>query len=111
MYMQMYEELHEMIARELVEERRQDISVCFEVNEQFSALAIEQQAETLDPNNRDCYVCARCKSNVARRIKESRIVCEKPGCVEIDLHYNGFSVEQIMTAVQCIMEDHKKEAI
>lgn len=54
-------------------------------------------------------MCARCKNNVARRIKESKIICEKPGCLEIDLHYNGFSVEQVMIAIQCILEDHKKE--
>lgn len=109
--MEMYQELHEFIAKELMEQRRQDIGANYEINQAFSELAIQQQAETLDPDNRDCYVCARCKNNVARRIKESKIICEKPGCFEIDLHYNGFSVEQVMIAIQCILEDHKKENV
>lgn len=65
----------------------------------------------MDPDNRDSYVCARCKNNVARRIKHSKIICERTGCFEIDLHYDGFSVEQIMITIQCILEEHKKEAL
>jgi len=42
----------------------------------FSELAIEQQAEILDPANNDSAVCGLCKRNVVRRIRGSRIVCE-----------------------------------
>jgi ribosomal protein L37AE/L43A len=77
----------------LLEQRKQDEGYNYEINQAFSELAIQQQAESLDPDNRDCYVCARCKNNVARRIKQSVIVCEKPGCFEIDLRYDGYSVE------------------
>jgi hypothetical protein len=102
-----------MVARELIEARRQDEVACFELDQAFAELAVETQAETYDPDNpnRDCYVCARCKNNTARRIRESRIVCERTGCLDIDLKFNGFSVEQVMLALQQVLEEHKAEAI
>jgi hypothetical protein len=39
-YMEMCQELHEFIAKELMEERRQDIGANYEINQAFSELAI-----------------------------------------------------------------------
>ena len=75
-YEEMSRDINQYLAQQLIEERKQDESADFELNQLFSELAIEQQAETLDPNNKDANVCALCKSNVARRVKQTRIVCE-----------------------------------
>lgn len=76
----------------------------------FSQLAIDVQAETLDPANNDSSVCALCKRNVARRIRGSRIVCELPGCLDIDIYFPHFRVEDVMIKVCRMLEDHKRYA-
>ena len=54
--------------------------------------------ETLDPanSNSNTGVCALCKCNVARRVHGSRIVCEKPGCLDINVLFDDFTVEDLM---------------
>ena len=54
----------------------------------FDALSIEQTAELYDPDNRDSFVCAICKSNVVRRIQGTRMVCELPGCLDVDIRFD-----------------------
>ena len=66
-------------------------------------MAIEQQAETLDPSNHDVAVCSLCKSNAARRVKGTKIHCEMTGCVEIDLKISEFKVEDIMMTLSTVV--------
>ena len=75
-YLEVTQDLNRFLALQLIEDRKQDVSADYELNQMFSEMAIEMQAETLDPNNNESAVCALCKSNVARRIHGSRIACE-----------------------------------
>ena len=49
-----------------------------------------------DPANNDSAVCAICKANVVRRIRETRIVCGLNGCLDMDLRFPKFRVEDVM---------------
>jgi len=40
-YLDMTQEMHDMIARDLLEDRKQDIGASYEINQAFSELAIE----------------------------------------------------------------------
>lgn len=74
----------------------------------FSELAIETQAETLDPANKDSSVCALCKSNVTRRVRGSRIACELTGCLDFDVRFDDFRVEDIMIKICSLVDEHKR---
>ena len=76
----------------------------------FSELAIEQQAEVLDPSNNDSCVCALCKRNVARRVHGTRIVCEMPGCLDINVMFEEFRVEDVMIKLCQILDEHKRHS-
>ena len=73
-------------------------------------MAIDVQAETLDPDNNDSSVCPFCKSNVARRIRGSRIVCELQGCLDIEIYFADFRVEAVMIKVCQMLDEHKRHA-
>ena len=77
------------------------------MNEAFSNLAIEQLAEINDPENKDSCVCARCKNGLVRRIADTKIVCEVPGCLDLDIKYADFKVENIMYKLLQILDEHK----
>ena len=55
-------------------------------------------------------MCALCKSNVARRIRDTRIVCELQGCLDIELRFADFKVEDVMIKVCQLMDEHKQHA-
>ena len=64
----------------------------------------------LDPANNDSCVCAICKSNVARRVQGSRIVCELQGCLDIDVKFEDFRVEDVMIKLCQIVDEHKRHS-
>ena len=64
----------------------------------------------LDPANNDSCVCALCKSNVARRVQGTKIVCEQPGCLEIDVKFEEFRVEDVMIKLCQIVDEHKRHS-
>ena len=108
MYLEVQYELNSMLAQQLVEDHKFDDEADYELNQMFSELAIEQQAETLDPTNNDSGVCPMCKGNVARRVQGSRIVCELQGCLDINCHFDDFRVEEIMIKLNQIVDEHKR---
>ena len=97
-----------MLAQQLIQDSKNDPEADYELNQMFSELAIEQQAEMLDPDNNDSCVCALCKNNVARRIQGTRIVCEMTGCLDIDLRFPDFRVEDVMIKLCQIVDEHKR---
>ena len=99
-----------MLALQLLEERKFDHEADYELNQMFSDLAIEQQAEVLDPANNDSCVCALCKSNVARRVQSTKIICELPGCLDIDVKFADFRVEDVMIKLCQIVDEHKRHS-
>lgn len=109
-YLEVTRDLNRLLAKQLIEDRKSDVESDFELNEMFSQLAIDVQAETLDPTNNDSCVCALCKRNVARRIKGSRIVCELPGCLDIDIYFTHLRVEDVMIKVCRMLDEHKRHA-
>jgi hypothetical protein len=70
------------------------------LNEQFSRMAVEQMAETMDPNlkNKNASVCAVCKHALVRRVGPLRLACEIPGCLDLTMPFDftRFSVEDVM---------------
>lgn len=112
-YIELKEDLHRAIAQNLIAERKDDESANFELNEQFSRMAVEQLAECLDPkiNNGNTSVCAVCKHALVRKIGKSRLACEVPGCLDLKLpfEYTEYSVEDVMNRLQMIIFNHKNE--
>ena len=109
-YIEVTQDLNRLLAQQLIEDRNYDEEADFELNQMFSELAIEQQAETLDPANNDSCVCAICKANVARRIRGTRIVCELNGCLDIDVCYPDFRVEDVMIKLCQLIDEHKRQS-
>ena len=64
----------------------------------------------LDPTNNDSCVCALCKRNVARRVSGTRIICEMQGCLDIDIKFEEFRVEDIMIKTCQIVDEHKRHS-
>ena len=101
---QFYEELrqdfHRAIAQELIQERTQDEAANYELNEQFSRMAVDQMVETMDPNltHKNASVCAVCKNALVRRVGPYRLACEVPGCLDLTMPFDftHFSVEDVM---------------
>ena len=62
----------------------------------------------LDPANNDSCVCALCKSNVARRVKGTKIICEMQGCLDLDVKFEEFRVEDVMIKLCQIFDEHKR---
>jgi hypothetical protein len=91
-------------------EQKQDEAANYELNEQFSRLAVEQMAETMDPNlkHKNASVCAVCKHALVRRVGGSRLACEVPGCLDITMpfYYTDFSVEEVMNRLQSSIYEH-----
>jgi hypothetical protein len=103
-------EMHRAIAEQLLRERSLDESANYELNEKFTKLATEQQAETMDPScyNEGASVCALCKRGMVRRIGTRYLTCEIPGCFEITLPFDfvNYRVEDVMTRLQVAVYDH-----
>jgi hypothetical protein len=54
------------------------------------------------------YVCAVCKSYVYQlKNYPSRIVCERLGCIDIDLRISNFCLENVMKIVMKMLTDHR----
>ena len=64
----------------------------------------------LDPSNNDSCVCALCKSNVARRVQGTKIICEQQGCLDIDIKFEEFRVEDVMIKLCQIVDEHKRHS-
>ena len=111
-YIEVSDELYAEIAKQLIAERNQDPAKNWDLNEAFSNMAIEQQAEmfNMEHPNPDVAVCSLCKRSAARRIKEQQIHCEMPGCVEIDLKCKDWTVEHIMIKLSGMVKEHQKIA-
>ena len=109
-YLELSSEVNHLLAKQLIEDRKQDAGADFELNQLFSEMAIEVQAETLDPNNHDSNVCALCRQNIARRVQGSRVVCELPGCLDLDVHFSDFRVEDLMIKLCQLFDEHKKHS-
>ena len=95
-YLELSQEMNNMLAQQLIEDRKLDDEADYELNKMFSAMAIEQQAEVLDPTNNDSGVCPMCKVNIARRIHGSKIMCELQGCLDINCYFEDFRVEEML---------------
>jgi rubrerythrin len=95
-YEQLMQELNEYLARELLESTAQDEAYHFERYQRSS----EQEGEYLSQIYNESashtaslfstcpdrmYVCAVCKSLVHRIQDTTRVVCERRGCVDLDM--------------------------
>lgn len=111
---QFYEELmqdfHRAIAKGLIYDQKQDEAANYELNEQFSRMAVEQMAETMDPNltHKKASVCAVCKHALVRRVGPFRLACEVPGCLDLTMPFDftHFSVEDVMNRLQSSIYEH-----
>ena len=112
-YLEISQDFNKFLVQQLIEDRKYDSSVDYELNEMFSQLGIEQQAEMLDPSNSniDSAVCALCKCNVVRRVHGTRLVCEKPGCLNINMLFPDFTVEELMISLCKLVNEHKSHAM
>ena len=111
-YIEVHDELYAEIAKQLIAERNQDPVKAYDLNEAFSNMAIEQQAEmfNMENPNPDVAVCALCQQSPARRIKGQEIHCEMTGCVSINMKCFDWTVEQVMIKLGCMVREHKKIA-
>ena len=109
-YLEVQRDITQFLVRQLIEDRRQDEGVDYELNEMFHELAISQQVELDDPENNDSAVCPICKRNIVRRVQGSRIVCEMQGCLNFNIVFADFRVENIMRKVGQLIKEHKEEA-
>jgi len=61
------------------------------------------------PEDTPFYICAVCKSYVHRlKNQPSRIVCERRGCIDIDLRISDFRLEDVMNMVMKVLMDHRE---
>ena len=112
---QVYEEVmadfNSAIAKQIIEDSKNDESTNFELNQAFSELEISLKAEILNPQNKDSSVCALCKYNTVRRIQETRIECEKRTCINFDIHNSTVRVEDVMIRMNQLFTDHKAHVL
>ena len=62
-----------------------DESYHYEKYETSNQQATEQCAAIYDPSNDNFYICAICKRYAYRMFGGSRIVCERPGCLDLEV--------------------------
>lgn len=60
-----------------------------------------------DPNNNSFYICALCKRYVYR-VGASKVQCEKPGCLDLDLKCENFKLEELMNLIMKVLLDHRQ---
>ena len=53
------------------------------------------------------YICAICKGYVYR-VDKTRVSCEKPGCLDLDLHQDDFKLEYLMNLIMKVLLEHKQ---
>jgi rubrerythrin len=85
-YDQIYRELNEYLARQLLEANANDEAYHYDKYEQLNSQELEHLNQMY--NNSDAtsmYICAICKNYVHRIQNSSRVCCERRGCIDIDL--------------------------
>ena len=69
LYLEMTDELHAMIAKEMIQQRNQRPETAWKLEEAFSELLITNTEEALGPGNKgDVSNCPVCKMNIVRRV-------------------------------------------
>jgi rubrerythrin len=82
-----YQELNNYLAQELLESTKHDENFHIQKYEELNQQEVEHLTQMYNnPDNTNFYVCAVCKGYVHRlQNQPSRIVCERRGCIDIDL--------------------------
>jgi len=106
-YQQIMNEMNEYLAKMLIESAKQDESHQYESYQNLLEKDLEEMASFYDQNNNDFYVCAICKRNVYR-VQGSRVCCQRPDCINIDLGNENFKLEDLMHLVMKLVLDHRE---
>lgn len=105
-----YQELNDYLAQELLESTKHDENFHIQKYEELNQQEVEHLTEMYNnPDNTNFYVCAVCKGYVHRlQNQPSRIVCERRGCIDIDLRIDQFRLEDVMNMVMKVLMDHRE---
>ena len=105
-YIQLMEELNQYLAKKLLESCNNDDALNYQRNYEFSKQQTETLAQMYDPTNNSFYICAICKRYVYR-VNGTKVQCEKPGCLDLDLRCEDFKLEDLMNMIMRVLMDHK----
>lgn len=106
-YIQLMDELNQYLAKKLLDSCNNDDALNYQRNDEFTQQQTETLAQIYDPQNNSFYICAICKRYVYK-VMGSRVQCEKPGCLDLDLRCDEFRLEDLMNCIMKVLIDHKQ---